>query len=52
MEYVSELGRKFGEEHHAAKLSDVDVERMRALSEHGVPYRDLCKIPFSPTAET
>lgn len=41
---VNDLGRRIGDTHHRAKLSDADVDLMRDLHEdHGLGYDRLAK---------
>ncbi len=41
---VNEIGRRIGESHHNAKLSDGDVEQLRELHAEGFGYRKLSTI--------
>jgi hypothetical protein len=36
--WINEGGRRIGESHHRAKLSDADVEQISALREEGMSY--------------
>ena len=41
---VYEHGRRIGESHHRAKLSDADVDLVRELREaHGISYEEIAK---------
>ena len=41
---VNENGRRIGEAHHRAKLSDADVDLIRELREaHGISYEEIAK---------
>jgi ribosome-binding protein aMBF1 (putative translation factor) len=41
---VNERGRRIGESHHKAMLSDHEVELMRAMREDGLSFDTLAKI--------
>ena len=41
---VNERGRRIGEHHGNAKLTDADVERLRQLHESGLGYTELARI--------
>jgi len=40
---IGEYGKRVGECHHRAKLSDDEVELIRSLHEQGVSYRELAE---------
>lgn len=41
---INEQGLRIGEDHHRAKLTDAEVERLRQLHEEGIGYRRLAVI--------
>mgnify|MGYP003337705921 CR=1 FL=1 len=40
---INERGHRIGEGHRNAKLSDVEVERIRMMHEEGMFYEDIAK---------
>lgn len=40
---VNEIGKRVGESHHHAKLTDSDVDMIRELHEQGVSYSQLAE---------
>lgn len=43
MRMISDTQKVCGETHHKSKLSDLDIERIRQLYEHGVSYGILAR---------
>lgn len=41
--WVNEGGRRVGESHHGAKLSDADVEQIYVLREEGMSYGAIAR---------
>ena len=48
---VNEKGHRIGESHHRAKLSDHDVDLIRALRDEGLTYASIAK-KFDVSKET